>query len=431
MRVRTGQWAAIIGVAVVLTLGGPGVVPVVAQGLRVSPPQPNPVVVRQATSVLQFAPSPASETGATREFALVGDTDGDGIPDLIAFRNYGGTGQVLHGRGDGTFVPVGAPIAVAPFRDQAALADMNGDGRADLVTARDEATVRPARADGTFPDAPYGDAPILVHDVNRDGRLDVVFIAGGQIRVSLGNGDGTLKPPTPVLPVWPYARLIAVADQTGDGMLDLIIADAPVTRPTRYLIKVCVGDGAGGFVLSGAGETALSGSASGAADFNRDGVSDLLVSGRVYLGRRDGSFRDAGVAPAASLIGDLDDDGLPDLVGAEGEATVVWRGRGDGGFEAAVPIYEGTGLGYYPLAVADMNRDGRSDIVLLVAQVRIVTLLNQPAHPNPQAQQRAAVPSPATAPSASPVARAIPAPEPPARRAGATTGSPLPLPPRR
>jgi hypothetical protein len=140
---------------------------------------------------------------------VAADFNGDGKADLAAI-TYASDGSafyavnVLLGNGDGTFqVPLSH--AVPDVLYYLAVGDFNGDGNADLVGNIDLANeVLLGNGDGTFqPAATYGGkaalGPPTVSDFNGDGKADVIS-AGSHtesdlvIAVSLGNGDGTLRP---------------------------------------------------------------------------------------------------------------------------------------------------------------------------------------------------------------------------------------------
>src|SRR5439155_755754 len=136
----------------------------------------------------------------------VGDLDGDGRPDLVTANTGGNNVSVLLGRGDGTFAAQQAAPAPArglrPFA--VAVADVNGDGRRDLITAnKGDSTVSVllGNGDGSFrPQQTFavgrGVDAVTVADVNGDHKPDIVAanLGDGTVSVLVGNGDGSFGP---------------------------------------------------------------------------------------------------------------------------------------------------------------------------------------------------------------------------------------------
>ncbi|MCH8046527.1 MAG: VCBS repeat-containing protein, partial [Planctomycetes bacterium] len=134
----------------------------------------------------------------------VADLDGDGALDLVTANAVGDDVSVLLGLGDGTFA---APVrfAAGDRPGSVAVADLDGDGALDLVTANrysDDVSVLLGRGDGTFA-APVnfaaGDGPqsVAVADLDGDGALDLVTANrySDDVSVLVGRGDGTSAAP--------------------------------------------------------------------------------------------------------------------------------------------------------------------------------------------------------------------------------------------
>ncbi|MCA9546135.1 MAG: VCBS repeat-containing protein, partial [Myxococcales bacterium] len=189
----------------------------------------------------------------------LGDLDGDGALDAV-HNSIGSEVWVYRGLGDGRFerrqvLPRGVNPATGPLDDtrDIHLLDMTGDGWLDLVYAaspnflRFPAAVVPGRGDGTFPDPrfPGADTAITgsaqIHDVNGDGRLDLVhFSRGGRIlSFQLGEGGRALDRRQVLDCADPdtchASTRAALADVTGDGRPDLLFParDRLVVRRQR------------------------------------------------------------------------------------------------------------------------------------------------------------------------------------------------------
>jgi hypothetical protein len=151
----------------------------------------------------------------------VADFNGDGLLDLAVIdRCNGGSVHVFLNNGAG-FTEEKKSYFIDKFGGQnIAAADVNGDGKVDLVT--DGVSVLLGNGDGTFKNdggilSNSGNLSINVGDFNGDGKLD---IAAGQ-SLLLGNGDGTFQAPL-IFAGLPSAMPLSMGDFNGDGKLDLI-----------------------------------------------------------------------------------------------------------------------------------------------------------------------------------------------------------------
>jgi Big-like domain-containing protein/VCBS repeat protein/FG-GAP repeat protein len=325
------------------------------------------------------------------------DVNGDGKLDLVV-TNTGGNGSqdgsvgVLLGNGDGTFQPAVASDSGGGLTAAVAVADVNGDGKLDVITANafpGTVGVLLGNGDGTFqPPLTYdfGAVSVAVADVNGDGKPDLLVANFyGSVGVMLGNGDGTFQPPVIYTgnPFWDDVNAVAVADVNGDGKPDLLVAvgSTPEFRNGSVFVLLNNGDGTFGApmgYLSGGYAWSIA-----VADVNGDGKPDLVVGNildsvaAVLLGNGDGTFQPAltynsgGQYANSVAVADVNGDGKPDLVVAAEGTTIgpspngalsVLLGNGDGTFLAPL-IYNSTGFLPMALVLADVNGDGRADIL--------------------------------------------------------------------
>jgi len=174
-------------------------------------------------------------------------------------------------------------------------ADFNGDGKLDLAAAGFDSQNNPTlyillgNGDGTFQEGTTLPASIgsllAAGDFNGDGKLDVAGFddnTTSELTVMLGNGDGTFQAQTPIQLLSPavyYFDATVSADFNGDGVLDLVLSGDTVEHGQGQLLTL-LGNGDGTFQAALLGGDGAQGSFFGevAADFNGDGQQDLASS---------------------------------------------------------------------------------------------------------------------------------------------------------
>lgn len=346
-------------------------------------------------------------------FALE-DFDQDGLEDLLVsngdpYTPSSGGLTLMRGAGNGTFGPE-IRFGAGANRGPLATADFNEDGIPDFAVGdfdTSQVSIFLGLGDGTFgPDtrvtAGLNPGQVASGDLNGDGHVDLAVVNLGanyptrvpaDISVLLGRGDGTFAPEVRLSPV-AYPVRVAIADLDGDRKGDLVVtseADVFDNAPGYLSIFFSRGNwtfSSGQVLVAGQGAYDVV-----AADFNGDGVTDLVADNRgvilsefdggdlsLYLGLGAGSFEAGrriatGGSPVSLSKVDLNLDGKIDLVTANSseDATVLF-GRGDGTFEPP----ERFGILDYPSGILteDLNFDGLADLVS-VGQAQLVVLLNQ------------------------------------------------------
>jgi hypothetical protein len=220
---------------------------------------------------------------------------------------------------------------------------------------------------------------IAVGDFDGDGRLDLVVgsARADDVMVFFGNGRGGLGRGA-AYPAGPNPTEIAVADFNGDGFLDLAVANHGTP-----LVTILLGNGKGGFQAGPGSPLSIYSNPHphtiGTCDLDGDGILDLVIDSwaenrfTLLKGDGKGSFAapgvtiEAGRKPYRNLrLADLDGDGRCDLVApnmAEKAVTILY-GDGHGSFRGAEDPPTPAGPSPFAVAVADVNRDGKPDIVV-------------------------------------------------------------------
>jgi hypothetical protein len=292
------------------------------------------------------APLFFSALGGIPSALTVGDVNGDGKPDILVASLGGDFGPdpvsltVRLGNGNGGFTSVLPSGQVQGFPwgkiTSLALADVNGDGKTDLLAVSSQGTLYVANGQGN---GLFGATQtyhvgqgltgqsyeLAVGDFNGDGKPDVVVTnpRTGAVSVLLNNGNGTLATPV-TYAVGGSPTAVALGDVTGDGNLDVVTANANGT------VSVLPDLGNGTFA---APQTyALGGPANSVAlgDFNGDGLLDIATTGSTemdaLLGNGSGGFsayQKVGPAGSGVVAADFNGDGYPDLAQVDGAAGAL------------------------------------------------------------------------------------------------------------
>jgi len=239
--------------------------------------------------------------------------------------------------GDGPrFAPTAMHFEDCCFMTSIAVADLTGDGHADIVTGNGlsyDVSILLSDGVGGFAapvslplDNPqFGYVMIALGDVDGDGHVDLIATGFDPVAilVYMGDGSGGFTGPTHLdVGNAQGPRAVALADVTDDGKIDIVTANGESDN-----VSVLAGDGAGGF----------------AAALNFD----------------------SGTAPNALAVGDVTGDGKADIVTANSASldVSVLAANGIGGFAAPVSYSVGADAEPFAVAVGDVTGDGNADIV--------------------------------------------------------------------
>jgi hypothetical protein len=227
---------------------------------------------------------------------------------------------------------------------------------------------------------------ITTADFNRDGKTDLAVLSGSQIFIFPGNGDGSFQPPKSIAiaanPTFATFKIRA-GDFDADGRPDIALSDA---------VQASVLFNTGSLTFQEVTATSESAFITDftATDVNLDGLTDLIVTLQgdcppagpcdggysVYLGQSGSrtlklSFREGPefnfFPPVSPVAADINGDGLNDIVGLVlplHARIFVAYGRPDGSFSPPGDFFFPNAAGSLSaLVAADLNRDGRPDLV--------------------------------------------------------------------
>lgn len=285
--------------------------------------------------------------------------------------------------------------------------DLNGDGRADVLGIGPDCVWSCLNRGPTGFAAPVcqivafdansgwriGDHPRFLADITGDGRPDLIGFGDAGGWTALGNGDGSFRPAALVLEElgfnmgWNAEFPRFVSDLTGGGRADIVGFG-------RDGIWIALSNGNGSFQAARMVSTDLAFSSGWRVGKHPRFVTDLTGEGRadilgfgddgawVCLGNGDGSFQAARFVLAElgfnmgwrvenhpRFLADLTGDGRPDIIGFGDTGIWVALNAGGGNFQAA--RFVSTDLGFntgwrvdrHPRFVADLNGDGKADII--------------------------------------------------------------------
>ncbi len=318
--------------------------------------------------------------GVNVEQIAAADLDNNGELDLVTVNNSSGDLSILLCF-DGVFSTENrVSVGVDPKR--LSINDLDNDGDLDIVvTRRDGASVELlfGTGDGGVGAPQYlstGPAPesLAVADFNGDGNVDIAVSAGGvsgqRTVVDLFWGASTREfPSAEILPTGGLAiESLFAADMNNDNRTDLLtgmpallgVYDSTAIHDLIERPRLATGATPGPTVI---------------VDLDNDDALDMVVGNvssmdlSVFWGRTDGTFspeerRDLSVRPDSLIVFDLDKNGFEDIIiGNGGEGLVLVSNQGARTFLDTNIIID-AGTSPKSVAVADVNSDAKTDLVV-------------------------------------------------------------------
>ena len=370
-----------------------------------------------STTVSFSAPVRTTDIASTNlSISASGDFNSDGIPDVVNTKNGSpSTLDLFLGERNGQFaLPTSTDLTGSTQVAGIAVGDVNSDGFLDVAVSSyvpsNEIYIALGNGRGAFtvlsPMALMAVKPgaIALADMNNDGRLDVVFgteddpSADRRVGVGIGAGNGTFGAPSLTLITnVGTAQAIAIGYVNGDANLDVVTSNG-----TSKSASVLLGNGSGGLTFNSTIDfTAFDAditfsSGIGIGDFDTDGLGELAVS---VNGNSDAAgllLVDTNVSPTSMTryrvnatpglltVGDVTLDGIPDAVTAwtGSDELVIWPGLGDGTLSTP-PYSEVMGVSpgffnpgaYLPMLV-DYDGNGALDVIVAGQSYAIATVFN-------------------------------------------------------
>ena len=343
--------------------------------------------VRTAGQVAYLDPVTAAEGWSDMDLvAAPGDLDSDGKPDMLARAASSGKTSLFPGAGEGALSPAARSYTRFSRMDQlTGVGDLDGDGHNDLV-ARDRGTkslmLFPGDGTGDFETARElsadwsgYDLTAGVADLDGDGRNDLVARSGETLYLVAGRRGGIAKP-VALAGRWAGFDIIAGrGDATGDRLPDLVARVR--STGTTYIYP---GDGAGALTPRIGGWTKyrwmrwleLSGNlvAGNKPDLAGVGAKNGALkvfpnSGRMNLGRTIDTGTVLDGIDLLLNVGDWNGDGRGDVMTRDGATGKLHFRAGLRRNRLADPVVAGTGWDSLSMVapVGDLTGDGRPDLL--------------------------------------------------------------------
>ena len=292
-----------------------------------------------------FAAGTEHLVGSSPLSVAIGDVNGDGKADIITTNRSSNNISILPGNGDGTF-GVKTDVAVNLYPDSVALGDLDSDGDLDIVTG--------------------------------NGNRNYNYWVDSSLSILANNGDGSFTRNDITLPYYIGTQALELTELNADGDLDIVISGSGYGNSGQ--MSVLLGSNGSSFGTRTDYNTGYAPHSLAVGRLNQDLSFDVVTANSysnnvsVFPGNGNGSFgtrRDfpVGYSPSSVAVGDLNGDGNSDIITANANYSSrnvsVLFGDSNGNF--GIPTNYSVG-NFTPLSVAlgDVDNDSDLDVVVSV-----------------------------------------------------------------
>jgi hypothetical protein len=282
-----------------------------------------------------------------------------------------------------TLAPPNQLIVANPGTGNVSVINVSSNGNATLPAVTD------------FSSGTFHPAAVALADVTGDGLPDLIVLSSGNnsVQIFAGTAAGTFSS-TPLetlaLPGQSNAAAMVVTDLNGDSLPDIAVADTGLTAPSGTSprdVSVFINEGSGIFGQRADYAGGVSPIGIVAADFTGDGLTDLAVVSNVATGIESSTYNvsilpqdsnnlgkflapkafDTGLTiPTGMATGDLNQDGLPDIVVSSGSGVrILFNSTPAGGTLSFTQSAALTTTSTSAIAIGRINTDPLADIVAI------------------------------------------------------------------